>query len=199
MTDWPLVATRFGVYLTIGTLFGLSAFGLYALRAGERGSALALRRWLAASTVLGLILSACWLVLLSSSMADLPSWSIDHAAIDGVLTSNAIGTAWKVRILALLIAGVATLRTRSLPVVVLASACALATLGWTGHGSIDEGTVGWVHLGADIAHLIASAAWTGALLGLILLLMRPVARIDVDHLKLTHEALHGFGKKSARL
>ena len=194
MTDWALVAVRFGVYLTIGTLFGLSAFGLYALRAGERGNALALRGSLAASTVLGLILSAGWLVLLSSSMADLPPWSIDRAAIDGVLTGNAIGTAWKVRILALMIAGLATLRTQWLPVVVLASASALASLAWTGHGSIDEGTVGWVHLGADIVHLIASAAWTGALLGLILLLMRPVARVDVEHLKLTHQALHGFGK-----
>lgn len=194
MTDWALVAVRFGVYLTIGALFGLSAFGLYALRAGERGSALALRGWLAASTVLGLILSACWLVLLSASMADLPPWTIDRAAIDGVLTGNAIGVAWKVRILALLIAGMATLRTQWLPVVVLASASALASLGWTGHGSIDEGTLGWVHLGADIVHLMASAAWTGALLGLILLLARPIARIDVDHLKLTHQALHGFGK-----
>ena len=194
MTDWPLVVVRFGVYLTIGTLFGLSAFGLYALRAGERGSAVALRGWLAASTVLGLILSACWLVLLSSSMADLPPWSIDRAAIDGVLTGNAIGMAWMVRILALLIAGMATLRTQWLPVVVLASASALASLGWTGHGSIDEGTLGWVHLGADIVHLMASATWTGALLGLILLLLRPVARIDVDHLYLTHQALHGFGK-----
>jgi putative copper resistance protein D len=70
---------------------------------------------------------------------------------------------------------------------------ALATLAWTGHGSVDEGSIGWLHLSADILHLIASAAWVGALLGLILLVTRPIARVDSDHLNLTHRALHGFG------
>lgn len=193
MTDWPLVAVRLGVYLSIGTLFGLAAFGIHALRAGERENSLALRGWLAATAGMGLVLSACWLVLLSSSMADLPAWSVDHTAIDAVLTGSAIGTAWKVRIIALLIAGVTVIRNRWLPLTVLASAVALATLAWTGHGSIDEGTVGWVHLGADILHLIASAAWMGALLGLVLLVVRPIVRIDTEHLELTHRALHGFG------
>lgn len=193
MTDWPLVAVRLGVYLSIGTLFGLAAFGMHALRAGERGSSLALRGWLAAMAGTGLVLSACWLVLLSSSMADLPVWSVDQTAIDAVLTSSGIGAAWKVRIIALLIAGASVVRIRWLPLTVLASAVALATLAWTGHGSIDEGTVGWVHLGADLLHLIASAAWMGALLGLVLLVVRPIVRIDTEHLELTHRALHRFG------
>ena len=193
MTDWTLVAVRFGVYLTLGALFGLSAFGLYALRAGERGDVLALRGWLAIVAALGLVLSASWLVFLSSSMAEIPAWPIDRSAIDAVLSGSAIGTAWKIRIIALLVAGATALRIRWLPLTVLASAVALATLAWTGHGSIDEGTVGWVHLGADMLHLIASAAWIGALLGLVLLVLQPVARIDSDHLELTHRALHGFG------
>jgi len=194
MTDWPLVAVRLGVYLSIGTLFGLSAFGLYALRAGERGNSLALRGWLAATAGAGLLLSTCWIVLLSSSMADLPAWSVDRAAIDGVLAGGAIGTAWEVRIVALLIAGVTVLRTKWLPLTSFAAAVALATLVWTGHGSTDEGAVGWLHLAADVVHLMASAAWTGALLGLVLLLSRPMAKIDSEHLELTHRALHGFGK-----
>jgi len=193
MTDWPLVAVRLGVYLSIGTLFGLAAFGMHALRAGERGNSLALRGWLAATTGMGLFLSACWLVLLSSSMADLPAWSVDRTAIDAFLTSSGIGTAWKVRIIALLITGATVIRNKWLPLTALASAAALATLAWTGHGSIDEGTVGWVHLGADILHLIASSAWMGGLLGLILLVVRPIARIDTEHLEFTHRALHGFG------
>ena len=68
-----------------------------------------------------------------------------------------------------------------------------ADLMMTGHGAMDEGATGWVHLLADILHLLAAGAWVGALLGLTLLVVRPAARVDVAHLRLTHRALHGFG------
>ena len=42
-------------------------------------------------------------------------------------------------------------------------------------------------------HLMASGAWVGALLGLVLLATRRVGQIDREHLGLTHCALHGFG------
>jgi len=58
---------------------------------------------------------------------------------------------------------------------------------------MDEAAMGWVHLAADILHLIASGAWVGALLGLLLLVSRPAARVDAAHLGVTHRALHGFG------
>jgi len=45
----------------------------------------------------------------------------------------------------------------------------------------------WLH------DLLAAGAWTGALLGLILLVTRPAPRVDGPHLALTHRALHGFG------
>ena len=193
MSDWQLITVRFGVYAVIAVLFGLSAFGLYGLRGGERSDALAFRGWLIASSVAGLLLSASWLLLMASSMAEVPLWPADRAAIDGLLTDSAIGTAWKVRMIALLVAGFAATRTRWLPVVAASSAVALASLAWTGHGSVGERMPGWGHLGADILHLIASSAWVGALVGLILLVSRPVARIDSEHLDLTHRALHGFG------
>ncbi len=193
MSDWQLITVRFGVYAVIAVLFGLSAFGLYGLRGGERSDALAFRGWLIASSVAGLLLSASWLLLMASSMAEVPLWPVDRAAIDGLLSGSAIGTAWKVRMIGLLIAGLAATRARWLPVVVASSAVALASLAWTGHGSVGERMPGWGHLGADILHLIASSAWVGALVGLILLVSRPVARIDSEHLDLTHRALHGFG------
>jgi putative copper resistance protein D len=58
---------------------------------------------------------------------------------------------------------------------------------------MNEGTVGWVHLAADILHLVAAGAWTGALLGLVLLVARPARRVDATHLALSYRALHGFG------
>jgi putative copper resistance protein D len=197
VSDISLIGIRFALYGVLAALFGLTAFSLYGLRTHERGDALALRAWLLASAILGLLLSFGCLVLMASSMAGTPPWPIDQEAIGGLLTGSAVGAAWKVRIAALVIAAVAAMlsagRTAGLTIVMTASAVALATLAWTGHGAMDEGASGWVHLAADILHLIASGMWIGALLGLILLVSRPVARVDAAHLGLTHRALHGFG------
>lgn len=197
MSDWSLIGVRFALYIVLAALFGLSAFSLYALRAHERGSAFGLHRWLVGSAIMGLVLSIVWLVLMASSMAGTPPWPIDREAIGGLLTGSAVGAAWKLRVGALIIAtGAATFgagRSLGLAIVLLASAVAVGTLAWTGHGAMDEGTGGWIHLAADILHLIASGAWVGALLGLILLVSRPAAHVDAAHLGLTYRALHGFG------
>nr|WP_295665807.1 copper homeostasis membrane protein CopD [Sphingomonas sp.] len=201
MLDLSLIGVRFALYGVLAALFGLTAFSLYGLRRSERNAALALWRWLVGSAILGLLLSLGWLVLMASSMAGTPAWPIDREAIDGLLTAAAVGAAWKVRVVALVIAAGAAMlaamfaagRSLGLWLVMLASAVAISTLAWTGHGAMDEGARGWVHLAADILHLIAGGAWIGALLGLILLVSRPAARIDAVHLVLTHRALHGFG------
>ena len=181
----------------LAALFGLSAFSLYGLRGSDRGDALALRPWLVAGAVLGLLLSICWLVLMASAMAGTPPWPIDHAAIGGLLTGSAVGVAWQFRIVVLVIAALAATTTSGrgswTALVALSSAIALAMLAWTGHGAMDDGTIGWVHLVANILHLLAAGVWVGALLGLILLVARPASRVDAAYLGLTHRALHGFG------
>lgn len=195
--DWPLIAVRFALYATLSGLFGLSAFSLYGLHAGERRDALALRPWLVGSGLFGLLFSGIAIALLAAAMAGAPPWPIDREAVGMLLTGSATGTAWEARMAALVVASIAALiaagRATLLGLVVFAAAVALATLAWTGHGAMDEGAVGWLHLGADILHLLASGAWVGALLGLVLLIARPLDRIDAAHLKLTHRALHGFG------
>lgn len=197
MGDWPLIGVRFALYLALAALFGLSAFSLYGLRAGERGDALALRAWLVGSAALGLLLSSAWAVLMASSMAGTRPWPIDQEAVAGLLTGSAIGTAWKVRMISLVLAAfAATLaagRAIWLASAALFSTVSLGTVAWTGHGAMDDAAIGWVHLVADILHLIASGAWLGALLALVLLVFRPAAFVDEAHLRLTHRALHGFG------
>lgn len=196
-TEWPLIAVRFSLYATLSGLFGLSAFSLYGLKAGERVDAFALGPWLLGCGVVGLLLSGLAIVLLAAAMAGTPPWPIDRGAIGMLLSGPATGTAWEARVVALVVASIAALtaagRAVPLGVVVLASAVALATLAWTGHGAMDEGAVGWMHLSADILHLLAGGAWAGALLGLVLLVARPVGRVDAAHLALTHRALYGFG------
>lgn len=192
-----MISVRFALYGVLGGLFGLSAFGLYALHARERSDALALRPWLVAGAVLGLLLSVVALALLAASMAGTPPWPIDRDSVGALLSGSAMGAAWKARMGALVMAGcagaVAAGRGAGLGVVALASGVALATLAWAGHGAMDEGATGWAHLVADILHLLSAGAWVGALLGLVLLVTRPAAQVDAAHLTLTHRALHGFG------
>lgn len=186
MGDWSLIGVRFALYVTLAALFGLAAFSLYGLRP-----------WFIASAGLSLLFSGAWVVLMASSMAGTPAWPIDREAVGALLTGSAIGAAWKLRMVMVALAALAALvaggRGIWLSIVALCSAVALATLAWTGHGAMDEAVMGWVHLIVDILHLIASGAWVGALLGLLLLVSRPAARVDAAHLGLTHRALHGFG------
>ena len=195
--DWPLIAIRFALYLALGGLFGLSAFSLYGLKAGERTDAITLRPWLVGSGLLGLLLSAIALALLAAAMAGAPPWPIDREAIGMLLTGSATGAAWETRMVALVVASIIALiaagRAAPLGTVALAAGIALATLAWTGHGAMDENATGWVHLVADILHLLAAGAWVGALLGLTLLVARAPSRVDATHLRLSHRALHGFG------
>ncbi len=196
-TDWPLIAVRLALYLALSGLFGLSAFSLYGLHAGERSNALPLRPWLVGSGLAALLLSGIALALLAAAMAGAPAWPVDREAIGVLLTGTATGTAWEARMGALGLASVVALiaagRAVPLGLIAIAGGIALATLAWTGHGAMDEGVRGWVHLLADILHLLAAGAWVGALLGLTLLVTRPADRIDIAHLRLTHRALHGFG------
>ena len=146
MGDWALIGVRFALYLTLAALFGLAAFSLYGLRTGERGDALALRPWLVASAALGLLFSAAWVVLMASSMAGTPAWPIDREAVGALLAGSAIGAAWKLRMVMLVLAALAALiaagRGIWLGTVALCSAVALATLAWTGHGAMDEAATG---------------------------------------------------------
>ena len=192
-----MIAVRLALYGVLGALFGLSAFALYGLRSGERCDALELRPWLVVLALLGLAVSAVQLALLAASIMGAPPWPVDREAVGMLLTGSAMGAAWKARMAALLVAGLASVvaasRGARLGVVTVAAGIALSTLAWTGHGAMGEGALGWAHLTADLLHLLASGAWVGALLGLILLVTRPAARVDAAHLTLTHRALHGFG------
>jgi putative copper resistance protein D len=196
-TDWPLIGARFALYVLLSSLFGLSAFSLYALPAEGRKDVLPLGPWLACLAAGGLLFSAVALAIMAAAMAGTAPWPIDRDAIRLLLEGTPTGTAWWTRVAALAVAGLAgglaRGRSRWLGLAALASAVALANLAWTGHGAMDEGAAGWQHLAADIVHLLAAGAWIGALLGLILLVMRGAQRVNVAHLRLSHRALHGFG------
>jgi putative copper resistance protein D len=189
------IAIRFGLYLDLAAAFGLAVFALLSLAGAER--ALALRPLLAMTSIAGAGLSILGLLTMAASMADVPLGSLDRAAVEAVLTGMAAGTAWLVRMASLVALAMSAAIVPRWPrpalfVATLASGIALATLAWNGHGVMDDGAIGWLHLGADIIHLLAAGVWIGALAGLVMLVGRNAARMDRLHLTITHRALEGF-------
>jgi len=71
-------------------------------------------------------------------------------------------------------------------------AVALGSLAWNGHGAATEGRVGDLHLASDIAHLLAAAAWLGALAALGLLLASAKRLRTKEDVAAAHRALEGF-------
>lgn len=193
MSDWLAIAVRFALYVDLMTLFGVVAFVRLSLRAGERGWALPvpLRPAIAALCGLGLALSALDLLVLTAGMSGVALPDLDMASIRMVLLETPAGIPWMARIaaLALVLALVVPART-GWSIAAMVSGLALGTLAWNGHGAMDEGNPGMIHLAADILHLLSSAAWLGALAGLLLLLWGSL-RND-ERLPLTYRALADF-------
>lgn len=195
------IAVRTGLYLDLMLLFGLPMFGLYTLRGAEResGSVLRFRSALATIALIGIALSILGMMVLAASMGGVAIGEIDRATVNMVISGTTTGTVWQVRIAALLLVLYFSIVGWRRPTFALASlsitaAMALATLAWTGHGAADEGALGWLHLGADITHLLATGIWIGALCALCLLIFRPAARMAADHIHLSHRALDGFAR-----
>jgi putative copper resistance protein D len=186
----PLIWTRAihfaATIAATGAIFFLAFVAEPAFRKAQAagGTLAAMRAQLSAFTwvalVTAIVSGSAWLLLLSAQVADLP---VAQAAMEGmpwtVLTDTDFGKAWTVRLViaGLLAASLPWLavsspvlsRQRATVAIVLAAAL-VGTLAWAGHAVSGTGLAGGVHLAADILHLVAAAAWVGALIPLFLLL-----------------------------
>ena len=120
-----------------------------------------------------------WLVLTAESMSGQPLGALSHGVLWTVLSQTDFGNNWLLRFaMACLLGGlfvhflsakgVASLWLKT--VTVLLAAALVGTLAFAGHAIGGEGIEGVVHPAADVLHLIAAAAWVGALVPLALLL-----------------------------
>lgn len=198
MGDLLTIIVRVGLYASVAPLFGIPCFMLAGLRHEDR-------RILAAWTpitaiVLGLValvISALQLVVLAASMVGTTLSAVDVSTLTMLLASGGMATAWKIRLAALVIGIViaATLRRHidwMTIALTVSGAIVLGSLAWFGHGAADEGTGGWVHLGADLLHLLAAGLWAGALATFCWLLARRSSTIDRSDVALCERALAGF-------
>ncbi len=201
MDNLPVIAIRFALYADLMVLAGMAAFTLYALTATERTatSLIALRSIVLVLALLGLILSGLGLLVLAAAMMGASLLPVDPTHLRMILFETAIGTAWIVRMLALVIVLAAALALERFPtamriVVLLASSVAIATLVWTGHAGATEGVAGTIHRLSDIVHMLAASIWVGGIVSFGWLLFRPAGQISPIELGIIHRALEQFSR-----
>lgn len=192
-----VVAARLGLYLTLAIAFGLPGFSLWTWRDARRRSTVPVARIAGVAALLAIALSAFQFVALAASMSGTALTKVDRATIAMLLESGAMALAWKIRVGALLVVLIASILAKPMPklsrtLAVASGGAALATMAWFGHGAVDEGMAGWVHLVADIAHLWVAGIWAGALVGLSWMLLSPPAGAGDHHAALCERALADF-------
>jgi putative copper resistance protein D len=128
---------------------------------------------------LALISGAAWLVLTAAAMSNRPAAQVfSDGVLWTVLSQTVFGRDWLVRFivacaLAATLPALLSPRNHKTPWVEAAAAVLAAafagTLAWSGHAAGGLGGEAIIHPAADVLHLIAAAAWVGALLPLIVL------------------------------
>lgn len=198
--EWDNATVRFALYLNVMLVFGLPLFSLYSFTASERNSGAAklflrLSKGFAGAAI---VLSIAGLIVSAKMMSGAESYTdIAPDAFPTILFEMSFGMAWLIRLAALvlfLIFGSAFLAKRSphqLSAMAFFGATALATLAWGGHGVMNEGAKGLVHLVSQIIHLIAAGAWVGALASFVILLSSP-RKTGSDEVARLSRMLNGF-------
>ncbi|MCP1517496.1 putative copper resistance protein D [Pseudomonas migulae] len=176
MSDWVSIALRFGLYVDLMVLFGLGLFGLYSLAGRERvsGAVLPFRSILLVTASLGVLLSVASMLTMVSAMSGESDFTELRPHVQMMVFETDFGLAWSVRVVVLVMAGLMLMVNHRLPgasllVASICGAIALASLAWSGHGAMDEGSRRYWHFAMDILHLLAAGAWLGALVAFALM------------------------------
>jgi putative copper resistance protein D len=150
-----------------------------------------LRRWITVCLVAVLLTSAAEFLVRMQEMGR-PPLGGTMAAVPVVLMHTHFGTIWIVRCVALALAVLLSLARAT----ALRALCLLLTLGIALTVSLTSHAADWGDLApsvaVDWAHMVAAAAWTGGLIGLIIILCRRGHVWPPD-------LLGGVGRRFARL
>ncbi|QXI17509.1 copper homeostasis membrane protein CopD [Pseudomonas hamedanensis] len=179
MDELANIVLRFALYVDLLLLFGLPLFGLYNVNAALRFQPL-----LRGMALVGSLLSVAGLVLMTRAMSGETQLAALWPHLRMMLLETDVGLAWALRMTALII----VLFRPSGWIASIASAVALASLAWSGHGAMDEGALRFWHFLSDILHLLAAGAWLGAMLALLLM----ARLVDDTHIRRLAEAVKRF-------
>jgi putative copper resistance protein D len=191
-----------------GGVFFLAFVGEPAFRPTDRNARVPaiVRARLAAIVWIGLafviVTGAAWLIVQAEHVSDLPLAAVfSEGVIWTVLSNTDFGFIWIVRsVLAILFAGAlypsfSAERSHSFgaaAVAVILAGALVGSLAFAGHAGAGSGTQGTVHLTADIMHLVAAAAWIGALVPLAILLHAANNGGDAPPMEIAREATRRF-------
>lgn len=166
MTETISALARLAQYAGLSGLLGAALFLLYGARSDELRRSDWTVRLVGASGGVLIAGAAASVVVQTAQMAGELAAALDPAALGDVLTGTEFGRAMTLRIAfaaaALLALFVVPRRARWVAVAALAT-CAAITFAWTGHAASAEGWLGWIHRASDTVHVVAAAAWIGAL------------------------------------
>lgn len=200
MDNLPVIVVRFALYADLMVLAGMSAFSFYALSPTERRSGIfPLIRPAVILAMIGFLLSGLGMLTLAASMTGSSVWALDGKVLREIVGESAIGTAWIVRMVAMVMAVLSACVLDRHPLVarlaLLAStSLAIATLVWTGHAGATEGWTGTVHRLSDMIHMLAAAVWIGGIAAFSWILFRPATVLSGVELSVTHSALDRFSR-----
>jgi copper resistance protein D len=206
----PLVIARTlhlaSTLLLAGTITFRCFVATPALRAKASGAVaddltICLAQIVWAAFVVAMLSGAAWLVFVAAEIA---GSSVADAVSQGVawtvLTQTAFGDAWTLRLeMASLLAVLLLLPKRNPSLAfaadlinALLAAGLAASLAWAGHAAATEGSDGTIHLASDATHLVAAAAWLGALWPLSILLGRARQAGDTVSAAIAYQATRRF-------
>ncbi|MGY4816624.1 copper homeostasis membrane protein CopD [Pseudomonas chlororaphis subsp. piscium] len=171
-----LVLCRFVHFAAVLLLFG--AWGFRPLLLGREPFAVLdrnltrLGRWLAG---IALATGACWLLLITASMAGSGAAALDPATLRLVLGNTFFGQVWSWHLLlnGLLVVLLLTRLGERLALRLILAALLLATLAPVGHGAMLDGLGGRLLILNQIVHLGCVSLWLGGLLVLLMILRQP--------------------------
>jgi putative copper resistance protein D len=157
-------------------------------------------RWLAwISLALVVVSGLAWLIALAQHLSD---GTVTAVLWDGIvwigLTKPGFGATWAARFALVVVIAACLPITSGRPnalrrwAAAFAAACLVGALGFAGHAGAGAGITGLVHLAADVAHLVAAAAWLGALVPLALLLHAAGQSPDQSSMTIARRATQRF-------
>lgn len=203
MLDPLTAAARFLTFSGLLVLLGCAAFFGYGMSASQSAAPLDARGWqrqlALASAAVALGASSLWIIAEALLLSGDSPGAFGLSAIWGVLSETRFGRVGAIRCVALLVMWLSLMvpKVRSRAgwnADAVLAALLVASLAWTGHGTLGSGVVGWLHTTGDVLHLLTAGLWIGALVPLCLLANR--AFVDPNKQSVT-ELVYGLDRFSA--
>ena len=182
LADVLVLVSRFMEYSGAMILFGSSLFLLYGrpIASDAKASDLIWTKHLLIGAAIGIVVAtAAGFIAQTATLAGSFGAVSDPANLKAALLGMNFGISSLVRLATALLALTSTIfwvpGTRLWSICAALGTIASASFAWMGHGAATEGSAGWVHLVGDIAHLLATAGWIGALAAFWIILARPIS------------------------